>query len=206
MTSALLEGFFVSFGLIVAIGPQNAFLLRQSIKREYSLPIALFCILSDMTLIGAGVMGVGHVLQDNGLIYHLIGWGGVAFLLWFAFSSAKGVLKAEAMDLDTGPAHHQYSLAKALGIAAAITWLNPHVYIDTLVLIGGVSLKFETLDDRFGFMLGGWCASIAWFGLLAFAGRRLAPFFKRPLTWQILDGLITLIMLTVAALLALSLV
>jgi len=194
----------VSFGLIMAIGPQNAFVLRQSIKREHSLLIAGLCFLSDMILIGFGVMGFGRLIADNGPLYYAIGWGGVAFLLWFAYGSAKGVFRSDAMDVDTGPAHTRYTVRKAIAVTLAITWLNPHVYIDTLMLIGGVSLKFDTDTGRTGFLLGGWTASALWFSLLSLLGRQLAPLFARPVTWRILDAIITLIMLGVAAMLALS--
>ncbi len=205
MTTALIEGFLISLGLIVAIGPQNAFLLRQSIKREHAVPVAAICIASDILLIGMGVMGVGRLIMDSGLLHSVLGWGGVVFLLWYGLTSLRGAVKGEVLDVDTGPARRDFSVPQALVTALGITWLNPHVYVDTLVLISGVSLKYADIDDRLGFMLGAWAGSVLWFVSLAAAGRMLAPLFARPLTWRILDLIIAAIMLTVAVGLAVSL-
>ncbi len=196
-----IEGLLISFGLIMAIGPQNAYVLRQGLRHRHVFPVATVCFLSDMLLIGLGVFGAGKIIAENETLSFWMGWGGAAFLLWFAFKSIKSAIKPEALsqeDIDNsaGGAAGQ-GVKTAIIHALAFTFLNPWVYVDTMVLIGGVSIKFETDTLRNAFLFGAWAASALWFYGLAYGAKRAAPLFRKPITWRILDSLIAFIMLLV---------
>lgn len=204
--SVLVEGFLVSFGLIVAIGPQNAYVLRQGLKRRFVAQVATVCFLSDFTLITLGVMGVGRFVAENGLLSQIVGWGGVVFLTWFALHTLSnalrpGVIDSATMEAAAGPARGGGRRTVLLH-ALAFTWLNPHVYLDTLVLIGGVSVKFTQDMDRLAFVAGAGAASALWFYGLAFGAARAAPLFRRRIVWRLLDLFIFMIMAGVAIALA----
>ncbi len=196
-----IEGLLISFGLIMAIGPQNAYVLRQGLRQRHVLPVATVCFLSDMFLIGLGVFGVGKIIADNETLSTWMGWGGAVFLLWFAFKSAKSALYPEAItqdDIDSsaGDAAGR-GVRVAIAHALAFTFLNPWVYVDTMVLIGGVSIKYETEAFRNAFLIGAWSASAIWFYGLAYGAKKAAPLFRKPITWRVLDSIITVIMLLV---------
>ncbi|UTW58127.1 amino acid transporter [Kordiimonas sp. SCSIO 12603] len=198
-----IEGFMISFGLIVAIGPQNAYLLRQGLRQRHVLPVATVCFLSDILLIGLGVFGTGKIIAENEALSTWMGWGGAVFLLWFALKSAKSALKPEAITQDDIDASAGDAAGQGVKIAIlhtlAFTFLNPWVYVDTMVLIGGVSIKYETDALRNAFMIGAWTASAIWFYGLAYGAKKAAPLFRKKITWRILDSLIAIIMLAVCA-------
>ncbi len=201
----LIEGFLVSIGLLMAIGPQNAYLLRQGLRRRHVGPIATVCFLADVFLISLGVLGVGKLIEANGALKFWLGWGGVAFLLWMAFTSARSALKSHAitsedMEKSAGEAAGQ-GVKVAVLHALAFSFLNPWVYIDTIVLVGGVSVKYDTDADRFVFLLGALVASGIWFFSLGYGAKKLAPMFESPRAWQVLDAFVALIMLVVAGML-----
>lgn len=196
------EGFVISIGLIVAIGPQNAYVLRQGIRGRHAVPVATVCFAADATLITLGVMGVGRFIAGNATLATILGWGGVAFLVWFAARSIKAAIKPEVIDA----AHMEAAAGDAKGAdvktamlhAAAFSLLNPWVYMDTMVLIGGVSVRYATDVERLGFLVGAVLASCVWFYGLAFGGKKMAPLFQRAITWRVLDSLIAIIMIAVA--------
>lgn len=198
----LIEGFVISIGLIVAIGPQNAYVLRQGIRQRHALPVASVCFMADATLITLGVMGVGRYIAGNDVLAGWLGWGGVVFLTWFALRSIKAAIKPEVLD----HAHMEAAAGDAAGgstrtamlHAAAFSLLNPWVYMDTMVLIGGVSVRYATDFERMAFLAGAVLASGVWFYGLALGGKKAAPLFKKPVTWRVLDSLIALIMIAVA--------
>ena len=200
MPPAFLAGFQLSLSLILAIGAQNAFVLRQGLRREHVFVVCLFCAASDATLITAGVVGFGALSDAAPWLGPALRWGGVAFLLWYGFRSFRaawlggGVLAAEGQAVS--------SLGRSLGILAVITWANPHVYLDTVVLIGSVSAQYP--GDSAAFGAGAVLASFVFFFGLGYGARVLAPIFRRPRAWQVLDVLVGVVMWSIAASLAIG--
>jgi L-lysine exporter family protein LysE/ArgO len=199
MTDALLpaftKGFALSAGLIIAIGAQNMFVLRQGLKREHVLPIVLFCALADATLIVAGVSGLGGVLALVPDLSLVLALGGAAFLGWYGVSALRRAANPSALVVGH---EASMSLGAALAGGAAFTFLNPHVYIDTVMLMGAVGASLPPLEQPL-FMAGAALASLVWFSSLGFGARYLAPLFSRPAAWRVLDLCIGVMMLTLAA-------
>lgn len=185
--------------LIVAIGAQNAFVLRQGLRREHVLPIVLICVLSDALLIAAGVAGIGVLVKQAPVALTVVRWAGFAFLLGYAAFAARRALRPQAL---TAAGAVAGSLAAAVGTCLAITWLNPHVYLDTVLLLGSLSASHGD-PGRWVFGAGAATASLLWFSLLGFGARFAAPVFARPVAWRILDGGIAVLMLVLAVLLVL---
>lgn len=203
MFFALLEGFVVSIGLIVAIGPQNAYVLRQGIRGRHAFPVASVCFLADASLITLGVLGVGAYIAESATLSAILAWGGVTFLLWFAVRSIRSAINPagigmQQMDEAAGDAKGA-GVKTAMLHAAAFSFLNPWVYMDTMALIGGVSVQYDTSIERNGFWIGAVIASGVWFYGLAFGGKAMAPMFEKPFTWRVLDSFIAIVMILVAA-------
>ena len=196
----LLVGLGSGLSLIVAIGAQNAFILRQGIRREHVLPIVLICGLTDALLEFLGVAGIGWVVQRAPLVLDIILWAGVAFLLWYAWSSARSALHPEALTAAEGKGG---SLKKTILACLAITYLNPHVYLDTMVLMGTIG-NAQGDPGRWWFVVGGALGSIIWFFVLGYGARALTRFFASPKAWRILDACIAVVMLVIAARLVLQ--
>ena len=190
-----IQGFGMGGGLIVAIGAQNAFVLAQGVRRNHHLAVAGLCILCDGLLIGLGVTGIGTVVAANPTLGTMAAWGGAAFLSWYGLTALLAALRGGAMDA-TGKVDK--GLKHTLTLTLAVTLLNPHVYLDTIVLMGSVSGQFPA-PARYVFGLGAFAASTVWFLALSLGGQVLAPLFRRDLTWRILDGLVCLTMWTLAA-------
>ena len=199
----MLATFFTGLGsaasLIVAIGAQNAFVLRQGLRREHVLPIVLICVISDALLIAAGVAGIGVLVKNAPIALEIVRWAGFAFLLGYAVFAARRALKPESLTASGAVAG---SLAAAVGTCLAITWLNPHVYLDTVLLLGSLSASHGD-PGRWIFGAGAATASLLWFGLLGFGARFAAPVFAKPIAWRILDGGIAVLMVVLAILLVL---
>ncbi|NVK61799.1 MAG: amino acid transporter [Rhodobacteraceae bacterium] len=193
---AALAGFSLGMSLIVAIGAQNAFVLRQGIVRAHVFPVAAICAASDAVLIAAGVAGFGALTGALPWLETAMRWVGAAFLLWYGLRSWRAAWRGEGA-LRAGAAAG--SLRAAVLTCLALTWLNPHVYLDTVMLLGAVSAQYE---DRTGFALGAMAASVLFFFTLAYAARLLAPVFARPAAWRVLDLGIGAVMLVLAARLA----
>ena len=193
---AALAGFSLGMSLIVAIGAQNAFVLRQGIVRAHVFPVAAICAASDAVLIAAGVAGFGALTGALPWLEIAMRWVGAAFLLWYGLRSWRAAWRGEGA-LRAGAAAG--SLRAAVLTCLALTWLNPHVYLDTVMLLGAVSAQYE---DRTGFALGAMAASVLFFFTLAYAARLLAPVFARPAAWRVLDLGIGAVMLALAARLA----
>ena len=192
------QGLALRFGLIVAIGAQNAFVLRQGLRREHVGRVVLFCAAADALLIAAGVMGMAQALGESPNLARALALAGAAFLAlygWQALRRARRVHRLEASA--TGSA---LTPAAALAQAAAFTLLNPHVYLDTVLLVGSIGAQ-QPEGLRAWFIAGASGASLTWFVLLGFGARWLAPWFARPRAWQMLDGLIGVTMFFLAALL-----
>jgi len=198
----LLEGFVISIGLIVAIGPQNAYVLRQGIRQRHAVPVASVCFVIDATLITLGVMGVGRFIAGNDTLAMWLGWGGVAFLTWFAARSIRSAINPEVLDggrmEEAAGTAAGGTVRTAMLHAAAFSLLNPWVYMDTMVLIGGVSVQYDTDTARGAFLVGAVAASAVWFYGLAFGGKKAAPLFQKAITWQVLDSFIAAVMILVA--------
>ncbi|MDF2141742.1 LysE/ArgO family amino acid transporter [Paenirhodobacter sp. CAU 1674] len=195
---AAFAGFRLGLGLILAIGAQNAFVLRQGLRREHVFAVAGFCALSDALLIALGVSGVAVMTRIAPWVVEALRWGGVAFLLWYGWRAARAAWRGgEALQAGQGST---VSLGRVLATVAALTWANPHVWLDTVVLLGAVSAQFPGQGLSFG--LGAGIASFVFFFSLAYGARLLAPLFAKPRAWQVLDALVALIMVSVAARLA----
>ncbi|MBO0777466.1 MAG: amino acid transporter [Ktedonobacteraceae bacterium] len=194
---AILQGFGLGMSLIVAIGAQNAFVLRQGIKRQHVFVMASLCSLCDAALILLGVGGLGVVITAFPPLIILATWGGAVFLLVYGFRAFKAALTSEKLEIQSSSAQ-PVRLRETILSVLAFSLLNPHAFLDTVVLIGSVGAHYHPADRVF-FALGAVLASIAWFFSLAYAARWLAPLFRRPLAWKILDGAIGCIMWVIAA-------
>ena len=192
---AFISGFFTSLSLILAIGAQNAFVLKQGIKRENIFIICLICAISDAVLIFAGVFGLGSLVQNFPIIKQIALYGGFLFLLFYALMSFHSCFFKD-LRMDTSSDYARSNLKKNILLTLAFTWLNPHVYLDTMILIGSVSTKFK--DENLIFGVGASLASFCFFFALGYLARFLAPIFARPISWKILEFFVGLIMLALA--------
>jgi L-lysine exporter family protein LysE/ArgO len=192
------QGLVLSLGLIVAIGAQNAFVLRQGLRREHVGPIVLFCAAADALLIAAGVLGMAQALGDRPGLARALALAGAAFLAAYGVQAMRRARQPQVLQAAAGGAGLQRGAAVAQ--AAAFTLLNPHVYLDTVLLVGSIGAQ-QPAELRSWFVAGASSASLLWFGLLGYGARWLAPWFARPRAWQVLDGLIGLTMLLLALLL-----
>lgn len=193
-----LAGFGLGFSLILAIGAQNAFVLRQGLARRHVFAVCLTCALSDALLIGAGVAGFGALTEAvPGLEWGMRVFGAM-FLSWYGARSLRAAWRGgEALRAGVGA----QSLKAALGTCLALTWLNPHVYLDTVVLIGAVAAQYA---DRLAFAVGAMVASFVFFFSLGYGARLLAPVFARPGAWRVLETGVGLVMWAIAASLVLG--
>ena len=192
MLGSALAGFAASVALIVAIGAQNAFVLRQGLRREHVLPVVLVCALSDLALILAGIAGLGAVVSAQPTAVVIVRWVGAAFLLGYAVLAATRAMRPTGLSpAGRAPATLRATLLTCL----ALTYLNPHVYLDTVLLLGSVAQQHP---HRWVFGIGAAAASLVWFTALGVGARKLAPVLARPAAWRILDGLIAVVMVAVA--------
>jgi L-lysine exporter family protein LysE/ArgO len=203
MLNASVTGLLTGLSLIVAIGAQNAFVLRQGLRQSHVGAIVTVCILSDIALTLAGVSGIGAVVQHADWALQAVRWFGVAFLTWYGLSSAWRARRPSALTAAPNGTEGsaQLSLASTLRRILALTWLNPHVYIDTVVLLGSIANSRGPVD-RWWFAVGALIASVVWFVGLGFGARFAAPLLTTPRAWQVLDLLIAATMLAIAAKLA----
>ncbi|WP_245905806.1 LysE/ArgO family amino acid transporter [Mycolicibacterium palauense] len=192
-------GFLTAFALIAAIGAQNAFVLRQGIRREHVAAVVTVCTLADLVLISAGIAGFGALVSAHPGAVTIAKIGGAAFLICYGLLAARRALKPGVLTpAETAPAR----LAGVLVTALALTFLNPHVYLDTVVLLG--ALANEHREEKWLFGVGAVTASAVWFTLLGFGATRLSRLFAVPMTWRLLDGVISATMISLGAYLAVS--
>jgi L-lysine exporter family protein LysE/ArgO len=190
----LIEGFGLGASLIIAIGAQNAFVLRQGLKRQHVFLSAAFCSLADLILITAGVFGLGALVREQAWFLTLMTWGGAAFLGWYGVNAARRAWEPGTLEAgDQAP----LPVIAIVATLAAFTFLNPHVYLDTVLLLGGLGARHPAVE-RPWFVLGASLASVTWFFGLAYGARLLAPLFKKAVTWRVLDGLIAAVMFLLA--------
>ena len=203
MTSTWLAGFTVCLSLIVSIGAQNLYVLRQAVSGEHVRACVAWCVFSDALLIGIGVAGMAQVLGDSPTLAYYLTLGGALFLLgyglmalWRAAMPAGAVPAADADGAAPATAARR-GLWRVLGALVVITLFNPHVYLDTVVLVGSIGARQDG-SLKWIFVLGAACASLAWFVMLASAGRRLQSLFAKPQAWRVMDGFTGVMMLALA--------
>ena len=190
---SLVSDFILSISLIMAIGAQNAFVLKQGIKKHHVFWVCLVCAVSDAILIVAGIAGFGAAVEAFPALETGARYGGAAFLIAYGI---KSLLSAFGPDHSLEPEGEvPDALAKTIAMTLAFTWLNPHVYLDTVVLIGSISAQY---DDRLGFALGAMTSSFVFFFSLGYGASILSPVFARPRAWQVLDAGIGVVMLGIA--------
>ena len=194
-----LAGFLTGLSLIVAIGAQNAYVLRLGLARNHVGVAVVICAGADALLIAIGVGGLGAIVQAHGDVLTAIGLIGGAYLLWFAFRSFRSALHPDVLL----PSQQEPQAVAAVAVAVlGLTFLNPHVYLDTILLVGTIGASFGA--DRWWFALGAAIASLVWFSGLGFGARLLSPLMARPVTWRVLDAAIGVVMLTIAIVLVRS--
>lgn len=194
----MLSGLASGLSLIVAIGAQNAFVLRQGLQRSHVALVVAVCAVSDLVLILLGVAGIGVVIERAPGVLDVVRWAGAAFLAGYGALAAWRAVRGQSLgQLDPARA---VSWVAVLGTGLAFTWLNPHVYLDTVLLLGSLASTHGP-DGRWWFAAGAGVASIAWFTALGVGARFLAPVFRRRSAWRILDAAIAVVMLTMAVLL-----
>ncbi|RVU30787.1 MULTISPECIES: LysE/ArgO family amino acid transporter [Neptunomonas] len=196
MTSYLLQGYLTAGALIMAIGAQNAFVLAQGVKRQNHWPVATVCIVIDMVLISAGILGAGALIQAWPALVDLLRFGGALFLAWYGWGAFKAFLNPSA--LVAGQATQD--LRTALLTTLAVSLLNPHVYLDTVVLIGSIGNQFEGAA-RMGFWFGAMAASVSWFILLTLTAQFASRWLGQAKNWRWVELFVALVMWTIAALL-----
>ncbi|MEU2347508.1 LysE/ArgO family amino acid transporter [Modestobacter sp. NPDC049651] len=189
-----LAGLAAGLSLIVAIGAQNAFVLRQGLRVEHVLPVVAVCTVSDALLITAGVGGLGTLVERVPDLLRVVSVAGAAFLLWYGALAARRALRPSA--LVAADAGTRTGLAATVVTCLALTWLNPHVYLDTVVLLGSLASTYA--DHRWAFGAGAVLGSLLWFTGLGFGARLLRPVFARPGSWRVLDAAIAVVMALIA--------
>lgn len=195
MWIAGVEGFVLGGSLIIAIGAQNAFILRQGLLKQYVFILCLVASMSDAVLILAGILGFGSLVRSSENLLFAVTIGGAIFLLSYALIAARRAMIVEKKSMNGQDAQ---SLGSALSILLAFTFLNPHVYLDTVLLIGGISGQYSGVS-RNAFAVGAMASSFVWFFALGYGARWLAPLFQKSMAWRVLDGIIALIMTILGA-------
>ena len=193
--NAYLAGLAASLSLIVAIGAQNSFVLRQALRREHRLPITVICATTDALLIVAGVAGLGVLIQNNATLLEVARYGGATFLFAYGLFAARRAWQGEQLDIG---AQEAMPLVTAVATCLGFTFLNPHVYLDTVVLLGALANQ-QGDEGRWVFGGGAAFASLLWFIALAYGASYLAPLFRSRTAWRVLDSLIALTMLGLSA-------
>jgi L-lysine exporter family protein LysE/ArgO len=194
---ALVAGFLAGLSLIIAIGAQNAFVLRMGLSRSYVALIVTICALSDVTLIVLGVGGLGRVIRSAPVVLQVFRWVGVAYLSYFALTSFRRAVHPGALEPTTSRPSSRRSVVTT---TLALTFLNPHVYLDTVLLLGSIANQYGHL--RWSFAIGASLASLLWFSSLGFGARLASRMMSRPLTWRVLDIVIGVVMVLIALKLA----
>ncbi|MBP6713176.1 MAG: amino acid transporter [Aliarcobacter sp.] len=195
MLDIYIKGFVVTISLIMAIGAQNAYVLKLGLLKQYVLLAVLMCIFFDFLLIAAGIFGLGYFIQGNQILINSIAVFGIVFLIIYAMLSFKSAFKNESLQIDGNAKTNP--LKEVITLILVFTFLNPHTYLDTVLLIGGIGANVQN-EFKIYFLLGAVSASAIWFFSLGFGARFLIPVFKKPITWKILDISIGIFMLFIA--------
>lgn len=195
--TAFLPGFLTGLSLIIAIGAQNAFVIRQGLTKQHVLLVVLICAVSDALLIVLGVAGLGALISGLPWLLELVRWFGVLYLSWFGVKSLRSAFKTQSLDASGA----QSASAKTVVLSVlGFTFLNPHVYLDTVILLGSIGNQFG--PDKWWFALGGTLASALWFSSIGFGAKAASRFMAKPIFWKVLDILIAVVMFSIAILLA----
>jgi len=194
---AFLPGFFTGLSLIIAIGAQNAFVIRQGLTKRYVFTVVAICTIIDAALIALGIGGLGAAISGLPWLLEIIRWFGVAYLTWFGIKSVISATKTQTLD-PTGV--ESKSAKKVITTVLAMSLLNPHVYLDTVIFVGGVGNTFG--ENRWFFAYGAMLASLVWFTGIGYGAKAASRFMSRPIFWKVLDGVIAAIMFTLAVTLA----
>lgn len=195
---AILPGFLTGLSLIIAIGAQNAFVIRQGLTKQHVLLVVAICAISDALLILLGVAGLGALISGLPWLLEIIRWFGVAYLTWFGIRSLKSVFRDQSLDASGA----QSASAKQVILAVlGFTFLNPHVYLDTVILLGSIGNQFG--PDKWWFALGAAIGSVVWFSSIGFGAKAASRFMSKPIFWRILDSVIAVVMFSIAIFLAL---
>ena len=200
MLNASLAGFALGGGLIVAIGAQNAFVIRQGVLNQHVFWVCLFCAFSDAILIWAGTFGLGILLQQMPLLMPIMTYGGAAFLFWYGIKAFRRALNPQSLNED---AKSTTNLSMALTLCAAFTWLNPHVYLDTVVLVGSIA-NARPQGEQAAFATGATLASLLWFFAIGYGAKALREPLSKPNVWRAIDVAIAMIMFWLAIKLLIS--
>jgi L-lysine exporter family protein LysE/ArgO len=194
---AFLPGLLTGLSLIIAIGAQNAFVIRQGLTKKYVLLVVAICAISDALLILLGVAGLGALISGLPWLLEIIRWFGVAYLTWFGIRSIRSAFKTQVLDASGV----QSASAKTVVLSVlGFTFLNPHVYLDTVILLGSIGNQFG--QDKWWFALGAAVASILWFSSIGFGAKAASRFMSKPVFWKVLDLVIAAVMFGIAILLA----
>ena len=193
ITAGLLTG----LSLIIAIGAQNAFVIRQGLTKQHVLLVVAICAAADAVLIFLGVGGLGAIIQGLPWLLEVIRWFGVVYLTWFGIKSVRSVFKDQALDV---AGSHSGSAGKAVAAVLGFTFLNPHVYLDTVILLGSIGNQFGT--DKWWFAIGASMASVLWFSAIGFGAKAASGLMRKPVFWKVLDSIIAAVMFSIAILLA----
>ena len=194
---ALITGFFTGLSLIVAIGAQNAFVIKQGLLRSHVTLVVFVCAISDALLIIVGTGGLGRIIQSKPDLLNVIRWFGVIYLTWFGIKSVRAAFRNETLTASDKSAE---SWKKVLVTVLAMTYLNPHVYLDTVIFVGSLANQFES--QRWYFALGACIASGVWFSVIGYGARSASHLMSKPIFWRILESVIAAIMFTLAITLA----
>ncbi|NVK18115.1 MAG: amino acid transporter [Methylocystaceae bacterium] len=192
--STFFSGMGLGASLIIAIGAQNAFVLTQGLKKNHHISIALVCALCDAILIFLGVAGLGSLIAASPFWTNLMAWGGAVFLFWYGYKSFKSLFSDHSLKEDSAIGRGRTGI---IGLTLAITLLNPHVYLDTVVLLGSISAQYEE-SQRMHFAMGAILSSFLWFFTISLGAAYLSQYLARPLTWKVIDGLTACIMWFIA--------
>lgn len=195
MLTFFLKGMGLSASLIMAIGSQNAHVLRMGLRRDHVAITVLVCVACEAVLIAMGIMGMGSLLSHNPAWMRVASWGGAVFLFWYGARALRSALQTQTLQVAGGDT--KISRVQALAAALAVTLLNPHVYLDLLVLLGVVGAQQEG-QGKLWFGLGALCNAAIWYMALGYGARLLTPLFARPVAWRILDGGIAIMMWALA--------
>jgi L-lysine exporter family protein LysE/ArgO len=199
---ALIPGLLTGLSLIIAIGAQNAYVIRQGLAKDNVLLVVLFCAISDAFLIVLGASGLGALIQAAPDVLEMIRWFGVIYLSWFGIRSLRSAFKSQKMEVEGATSQDNHtSKRKVIATLFAFTYLNPHVYLDTVIFLGSIANQFS--EDKWFFVTGAALGSFLWFFTIGFGAKKASRFMSRPIFWKILDLVIAAVMFTVAIILAL---
>jgi len=194
---AFLPGLLTSMGLIMAIGAQNAFVIRQALTRKYVLVIVVICAVADASLIVLGIAGLGAVIEGLPWLMELLRWFGVVYLIWFGLNSLRSAFKGDSLNAAKGESK---TLKQVVISLLGFTFLNPHFYLDTVILLGSIGNSFG--ENKWFFAAGAALGSCIWFFSIGFGARAASRFMSKPIFWKVLDITIAVIMFAIAILLA----